>query len=423
MNIHCCGIGGIGLSAYAALQKSNGHTVSGSDRGSSIVTEDLEKQGIAVSFVQDGSAIPAQCDLFVYSEAIPKDAPERAEARRRNLREISYPQAVGELSKGKKVISICGTHGKSSTTGILTRLFLETGMDPTVIVGTRLRELDGRNWRQGKSEWFILESCEYCRSFMHYDPQMILLTNCDGDHFDYYATNDEYRESFAQFVQKLPADGLFITHGGDPDCRDVAERSGRAFMDADTLPLIPLQTPGLHMRQNAQLVLALAEALGIPQKKAVQAVSGYTGSWRRMELRGRLNGAPVYDDYGHHPREITATLAGLREEHPKARILCAFQPHTHHRTRALYDAFTRSFTDADTVIIPNIYAARADRDAEKVDVETFCGDIAKNSACECHNGASLAETENLLRSIAKPDDVIVCMGAGDITSLASSLLA
>lgn len=423
MKIYCSGIGGIGLSAYAALQRAAGHTVVGSDRAESALLDDLRSQDITVIVDQSGKSVPSDADLFVYSEAIPADAPERRRARDLGIREISYPHALGEMSTGSRVIAVCGTHGKSSTTAMCARLLTETGKDPTVVVGTKLKEFHGRNWRKGKSDLFLLEACEYRNSFHHYRPEMILLTNCDGDHFDWYATVEDYQSSFVEFIRKLPEHGTLITHMGDPDCRTVAERARHRTVDADAQPLIALQTPGAHMQANAQLALALAGELGIPPSAAERAVCGYEGSWRRMELTGHFRGLiPVIDDYGHHPREIRATIQAIAGAYPGKRIVCAFQPHTHDRTLKLYDAFTECFRGVDTVILPNVYDARHEIESGSVDVDRFVADIGRVSGVIAINGHSLAETERLLRDQLLTDgDLLLCMGAGDITSLAQRM--
>lgn len=423
MKIYCSGIGGIGLSAYASLQKLHGHDVSGSDRSDSALLDDLRSQGIAIFLDQSGVNVPADTDLLVYSEAIPKDAPERRRASDLGCEQQSYPQALGELSAGYQVIAVCGTHGKSSTTAMATRLLLACGKDPTVVVGTKVKELDGRNWRQGKSRIFLLEACEYRHSFLHYSPHIILLTNADGDHFDFYPSYEAYQDAFVQFASKLPADGILVTHLSDPDCKNIADRSQRNVVDADTFPLIQLQTPGEHMRRNAQLILALADVLGISPADAEESVSGYGGSWRRMEVKGTFRSTiTVIDDYAHHPREIRATLNALREAYPGRRLVCVFQPHTHDRTIKLYDDFLTAFTEADLVIIPGVYDARREKDSQTVDLPRFIKDIAKGSRTDVTNGSSLTETEAMLRSdILKDGDLLVCMGAGDITALAERM--
>ncbi len=426
MIIFCSGIGGIGLSAYASLQKAAGHDVSGSDAADSALVSRLRDDGIPVSLRQDGSALPSDCDLFVYSEAITPDAPERQLARERGIRSISYFAAVGEISKGKKLIAISGTHGKSSTTAMVARLMIEAGLDPTVVVGTKLRELDGRNFRTGNSEWFVLEACEYRRSFHYLSPAIALVTNVDGDHFDAYKDLEEYQRSFVEFLQLLPADGPVITHGSVADLERVVQASGRPLLNADTLALPTLKTPGLHMQQNAQLVLRLAEYLGIPDARAREILAGFAGTWRRLEEVGtRADGVTVVDDYAHHPVEIRASLQAIRSGYPERRVVVAFQPHTHDRTLKLYDDFMTCFQGgADLIVVPNVYAARGESDSAKVDLPKMLADLQKGSGIKVIDGHSLDETLRLLQEeILRPHDVVVTMGAGDITSLSRKLLA
>ena len=429
MKIFCSGIGGIGLSAYAALQRTAGHDVAGSDRSDSPLVDDLRSQGISVHLSQDGSGVSHAVELFVYSEAVPADAPERLRALELGIRSLSYFHALGELAAPYDVIAVCGTHGKSSTTAMAARLLVQAGLDPTVVVGTKAAELGGRNWRRGKGKIFLVEACEYRRNFQHLHPLIALLTNVDGDHFDAFKDRVEYQKAFEEFlhVETPRRDAsTIICHGKDPDSRRIAELSGRTVVDADGQPLIPLQTPGLHMRQNAQLVLALAGVLKIDLEEAKDILSGFSGTWRRMEVKGVWgDDVVVVDDYAHHPVEIRATLAAMRERCPDRRIVCAFQPHTHDRTIKFYDDFLSAFTDANVVIVPNVFGARRDVDAsETVDVDTFVTDMAKGSNVEALNGRSLQETRIMLeREVLKPHDLLVCMGAGDITTLASAMAA
>lgn len=423
MKIFCSGIGGIGLSAYASLQAARGHQVCGSDRADSTLLQDLRTQGITIFLQQDGSALPEDCDLLVYSEAIPSDAPERVKAKEWGIPMQSYFQALGDISKDAFVIAVCGTHGKSSTTAMVARLLMETGRDPTVIVGTKMRELDGRNWRMGGSKLFVLEACEYRRSFHFLSPDIVLLTNVDGDHFDAYATLEEYRAAFLVFLQKLPEDGIVIAHGRDSDAMALVRASQRAFVDADAFPAVFMKTPGEHMRQNARLALALADHLEIASVDAEKALHGFAGTWRRMEERGTTAaGVTVIDDYAHHPVEIRATLAAMKEAYPDRRIVVVFQPHTHDRTRKLYDAFVRAFTDADIVIIPNTYVARQDIETIEVDMSRFIADVGKGSSVDCRFGDGLEHTKEQLDALLQPGDVLITMGAGDVTKVAGMLL-
>jgi UDP-N-acetylmuramate--alanine ligase len=279
-----------------------------------------------------------------------------------------------------------------------------------------------KNWRKGESDLFLLEACEYRKSFSYYHPRVILLTNADGDHFDYYKSIDEYHRAFIEFIQLLPEDGVLITHMADPECAAIANTCGKNVIDADEYPLIQVQTPGMHMKQNAQLVLGLASYLKIPLSEAIKMVSQFTGSWRRMERKGTVNGAIVIDDYAHHPKEIRATISGIREWYTPRRLVCVFQPHTHDRTLKLYDEFVRSFSGADLVLITDVYEARKDIETAKVDIEAFSRDIQKYCKSEVVVTGSLESTEKYLKKNIQENDVLLCMGAGDITAMANTII-
>jgi len=423
MKVYCSGIGGIGLSALAALLKHEGHDVSGSDRSDSALLDDLRSQGISVFLNQDGSCIPADIDLFLYSEAVPPDAPERVRANELSVESRNYFGGLALVEGGKKEIAVCGTHGKSTTTAMVAKLLIDAGKDPRVIVGTKSPDLNNRNWREGAGD-FVVEACEYKRDFMHLSPSVVLMTNVDGDHFDAYGSIEEYRQAFVEFLQKTPKQGgMVIAHLADPQSRDVVKKSGRQYIDADTVPLPALSVSGRHMQSNAQLVLALASYLGIPHDIALKSVGGFKGTWRRMELKGEMNGGiPVIDDYAHHPVEIRASLQGIRQQYPDKRIVLAFQPHTHDRTKKLYGDFLPAFTDADLVIMPDIYNARGHIEHGEVDLDQFVKDVSEGSGVETRNGHGLVETEKALRAELKAGDVLVCMGAGTITSLATKMM-
>ncbi len=422
MKIFLSGIGGIGMSAYAQHMRLVGNEVSGSDRALSAITDDLEKDGIRVSPVQDGSAVPDDCDLFVYSEAVPDDAPERMIAREKGIREISYFEALGELTKGKNPIVIAGSHGKSSVTAMAAKVFADAGLDPNVVVGTRVPALGNKNWRKGKGDLWIVEGCEYRNSFHYLSPQTILLTNIDHDHHDAFPTEESYKDAFTSFVASLPADGTVFYHGADAQSADVAAKSGKNAVNVDDLPLPALSVPGEHMKKNAQLVLALARQRKIPDEKTLASLLSYEGSWRRFEIKGRTKeGAIVIDDYAHHPAEIRATIAATREKFPNQRIVCVFQPHTHERTIALWDEFASAFSGAEIVLLPNVYDARP-MQGEKADAVKLAQDISQRSGSTTQGGMSLDETAVLLHeNIVLEDDIILVMGAGNITQLAESL--
>ncbi len=424
MNIFCSGIGGIGLSAYAAHMRLRGHDIFGSDRSDSVLLHELRKMGMSITLAQDGSGLPDNLDLFVFSEAIPVDAPERVEATKRGVRQISYFQALGEMTAGKNLISVCGTHGKSSTTAMAALVLVEAGLDPNVVVGTKVPQMYGKNWRRGEGDLWIVESCEYRRSFLYLEPRIILLTNADGDHFDAFDNAADYRNAFVEFLKKLPTDGIIIAHGSDTESMEIVRRSGKNFLNADVEALPALSIPGIHMQKNAQLVLALAKHLGLPQSTVRTSLESYSGSWRRMEVKGTTkNGVTVIDDYGHHPTEIKATLQGIRSAYPKRRIVCVFQPHTHDRTLKLWNEFAVAFRDADQVLLTSVYDARPDKDSERADEKGLAEAIEKESVRPCLYSGNLKATEELLRTdIVKADDVLLIMGAGDVTALAHAMM-
>ena len=419
MKIFCSGIGGIGLSAYAALQNASGHSVCGSDAVRSDLTDDLSEQGIPVTYTQDGSALDADIDLFVYSEAIPKNAPERIRAQELGIPQKSYFQALGEFSKEYTVIAVCGTHGKSSTTAMAALVLMETGADPTVVVGTKIPQLDHRNWRKGSSDIFLLEACEYRESFLHLHPDIILMTNVDGDHFDAFDSLQDYQDAYVSFLRRLPQSGTVITHMNDPECAKIVKEAGlskSAIVHTEAYALPLLSVPGRHMQENAQLVVALADQLHID---ATLPLKSFSGTWRRMEIKGETDeGVLVIDDYAHHPKEVVATIAAARQAYPGRRIVCVFQPHMHDRTARFYQDFLIAFDAADVVIISDIYDARPDVDMERIDTAQFAADIHAESLY----GGSLSETLSLTEQTVRRGDVLLVMGAGDITSVAQKLV-
>lgn len=423
MKIYCSGIGGIGLSAYAAHQLERGHEVYGSDRSDSAIVQQLRELGAHISLNQDGSYVPSDSDLFVYSEAVASDHPERIRARDFHIPTQSYFHALGELTHDAFVIAICGTHGKSSTTAMVGKMLIDAGKDPSIVVGTRMKELDGRNWRKGKSDLFVVEACEYRKSFHYLSPDIVLMTNVDGDHFDAFSSIEEYQAAFVTFLKRLPQDGVVILHGNDRDSLSVTETSERTMINADLQDTIVTGAPGNHMRQNALLVAALGKHLHIHHDVIVKSLAEFTGTWRRMEVKGETkNGVTIIDDYAHHPVEIRATLQAMREVYQSKKIICVFQPHTHDRTLKLYDEFTKAFSDADLVIIPDIYVARQDIETDSVDMSHFVNDIARNSAVDCLNGRGLQETVAFLEARTQKGDLVILMGAGSISTLADQLL-
>lgn len=424
MKIFCSGIGGIGLSAYASHMHALGHAVSGTDKSDSDTIRDLTSQGITVTLVQDGSAVPGDTDIFVYSEAVPPDAPERKKALERGIRQLSYFAALGELTAGTDLIAICGTHGKSSTTAMTAKVFIEAGLDPNVVVGTKTADLGGRNWRKGKGNLWIVEACEYRRSFLYLKPSTVLLTNTDGDHFDAFETMDDYKRAFVEFLSSLPQNGPVIAHGNDASSQDILKSAKKTLTDADTEKLPMLSIPGVHMQHNAQLVLALSRLRQLDMEKTEASLLAFQGSWRRMEVKGNTQrGVTVIDDYAHHPVEIKATIAAIKSAYPSRRLVCVFEPHTNDRILKLWKDFTTSFVGAGLVLVTKVFDARPDKDKEKVDVAKLAADIGRTSKVSCRPSGSLEKTKAALDTLLLGDDVLLVMGAGNSTKLAGSMIS
>ncbi|PIR53446.1 hypothetical protein COU76_01365 [Candidatus Peregrinibacteria bacterium CG10_big_fil_rev_8_21_14_0_10_49_10] len=250
------------------------------------------------------------------------------------------------------------------------------------------------------------------------------MTTVDGDHFDAFRSLEEYQEAFRHFLKMLPEEGVLITHLSDPDCAAVSRGLKRKILDADALPLPQLKVPGRHMQQNAQLVLALGDFLGVKQATILGALRSYAGCWRRMEVKGEYGeGVTVIDDYGHHPREIRAVLSALKEAYADRRLICVFQPHTQNRTLKLYHDFIAAFADADVVLFTDVYEAREDGETEHVDMETFAADTAKESKVDCRAAGSLSAVQALLtEELLQPGDVLLTLGAGTVTELSDALV-
>lgn len=424
MKIFCSGIGGIGLSAYASHVRAAGHDVSGSDTSDSETIQSLKSRGITVSLKQDGLALADDTELLVYSEAVPPESPERKKALKLGIRQISYFEALGELTAGADLIAVCGTHGKSSTTAMAAKVFIDAGLDPNVVVGTKTADLGGQNWRKGSGKLWIIEACEYRRSFLHLRPTQIVLTNVDGDHFDAFSSMDDYAKAFVAFVSSLPEEGSVIVHGNDAAVLDIVKQSEKKLIDADSEPLPQLSVPGVHMQQNAQLVVSLARLRGLDTAKTEASLAAFAGSWRRMEEKGETRqGVTVIDDYAHHPTEIRATIAAMKQKFPDRRLVCVFEPHTNDRTLKLWKDFTTSFTQTNLVLVTKVFDARPDKDSEEADVAKFAAEIGRTSKVSCRPSGSINKTKAALETLLQNDDVLLIMGAGNSTKLAAAMLA
>lgn len=404
-NVHCIGIGGIGLSAIARYCKNAGAEVSGSDGSTSRITDDLQKEGITFFQGHNVTNLTENIDLVIYTIAVTDNNVELKAARTRGITCMTYPEALGMLTKEYTTIAVCGTHGKTTTTAMVANMLTAAGKKPTVVVGSLLAE-GGSNFVQGDSEYLVVEACEYKRSFLNLHPSHILVTNIDEDHLDYYKDIHDIEHAFQEFADKLPVEGSLITHA------DVVLQTIGKKVNADSIEKekIELTVLGDHNKRNAQLALALAEVLELDDAKAREGLLAFTGTWRRLEYKGTQKGAIVYDDYGHHPTEIQATLQALREKYRsgKFKLIVVFQPHLFSRTKLLLQEFSEAFTLADKICILPIYASR-----EKDDETISSHDLVEIT----HNAIymeNFEEVKKYLDKNAHSGSVVLTIGAGDV---------
>ncbi len=426
--IYAIGAGGSGMSGLIRLLKHEGYSVIGSDQGSSEKVKLLEKEGIQIHKKHEAKKITSGIDEVIYSQAIPDSNPELQEARLRGIPTLSYPEALGKYTENMRRVCIAGTHGKTTTTAMVATCLIEGGKDPTVVVGADVKELDNKNERLGHSDLAVLETCEYKKSFLNIRPDILVITNIDFDHIDYYGNKKNYDAAFVEYMNMVPKNGV-IFYLKDDRATAILLKKIRGVIIKPIMvdESLVLSVPGAHNRRNASLAFNVARFLKVQESDARRALENFSGTKRRLEYKGEVQGAgshttKVYDDYGHHPTEIRATLSALRELYPKEKILTIFQPHQFSRTIAFLADFTKAFEQSDGVIIPNIFAARdsaADKDA--MPLERLVAEIGKHHQ-NVIAGNSLDETLTLVKDATKNYDIIITMGAGDVYTIGENLL-
>lgn len=419
-NVYIVGIGGIGLSALAQLLKESGIVVSGSDRGDSPTTKLLRSKGIEVFIGHDMKHMPSGIDTLIYSDAIPAHNPERAHAKDIGIPQLSYFEALGKIANEKKVIAIAGAHGKTTTTAMLIDIFEDAGKDPVAVVGS-LRAKTKSNFRAGKGEYFIVEADEYLRHFLQFNPFALVITNIDEDHLDYYRDLADIQNAFRTLALRVPAEGFVICDTNSEKVKPIIEGLVCTVVDYKTYLKPKLSLKVLPFNSvNAAAALGAAVALGLPLPAARAAVEDFAGTWRRFEYKGKTkNGALVYDDYGHHPTEVEATLWSVREQFPESQIIVAFHPHLFSRTKLLFEEFVSAFDAADQILIAPIFAAREAPDP------TISSDLLAErirARGKMASAVTLSEVAEHIRS-AGEGDIFITMGAGDIYKEAEAALA
>lgn len=422
--VYFVGIGGIGISAVARMFLLEGKKVSGSDVSESEVTDELRRAGAQIIVGQSADFIPKDADLIVYSIAIPKAEPKFfSDLQKLGKKMLSYPEILGLISKDKFTIAVSGTHGKTTTTAMIAKVMIDAGLDPTVIVGSLLKDSKS-NFIAGKSKYLVVEACEYQRSFLNINPTVAVITNIDNDHLDYYKDINDIVSAFGDFVCSAPKEGFVVANikgenveGAIRGVDNVVDYDVQSDLGLD------LKVPGRHNISNAKVALAVAEILGIKREDAVRSLNGFSGTWRRFEYKGKSKvGAYVYDDYGHHPTEIKATLDGARELFPKNRIVVVFQPHLYSRTKILLQDFSTAFFGADEVILAPIYPAREKPDPS-ISSEILGGEMRKNNLkTEVKVMGSFGEIEKYLQTSIKKDDVLITLGAGEANKISDNLV-
>ena len=414
------GIGGIGMSALAQLLADHGVFVAGSDREASPVTDLLEEKGIPVIIGQDGSGVPPDADVVVYSEAVWEDNPERVRAKELGISQKSYFTVLGEVSSGKKTIAVAGTHGKTTTTGMLARILRDAGAEPSAVVGSLVRDFNS-NYLSGTSDLLVVEACEYKRDFLTLMPSVLVITNIEFDHTDYYRDLADVQSAFAELIGKVPADGAIVTDALHPNIAPLLVGVAPRVIDYTQEAEYFVKLPGEFNMMNARAAAAAATFVlpDIGQETLKESLAAFSGTWRRFEYKGKSqNGADVYDDYAHHPTAVRKTVAELRER-THGKLVIAFHPHLYSRTRDLLDDFSTAFHGADQVLIAPIYAAREANDGT-VSSALLAERITANGTLA--EALSFEEIATRLAEAGK-GDVVVTMGAGDIYKVADALVA
>jgi len=358
--IYFIGIGGIGMSALARMMLSYGKEVTGSDQEESLITKDLETKGAHIFIGQKEENLASDIDVVIYTIAIKNDNPELKKAHSLNIPVFSYPEALGVVSEDMFTIAVSGTHGKTTTTAMIGKILSDAKKEPTIIVGSLLKD-GNTNFVEGKSDIFVVEACEYKRSFLQLHPNILVITNIDNDHLDYYKDLNDIQSAFAELAQKVPKEGYVITNPRDSSIAPVLKDVSAQVIDytEEKDDSFNLNVPGAYNILNAKAAFAVSNILNIPREDALDALSQFNGTWRRFEFKRKTSyGVLVYDDYAHHPTEIKAVLKAARELFSDKKIIAIFQPHLYSRTKLLLNEFAESFKDADEVLIAPIYAAR-----------------------------------------------------------------
>lgn len=463
-SVHFIGIGGINMSGVAKLLRRAGVSVSGSDVDSSEVTTELEQLGIQVFIGHNKQNLGPEVDLVIYSSAVPEYNPERAEARRRDLPQMTNFQFLGEWTKNKRVVLVTGTHGKSTTTA-MTGLMLEAGgRDPNVIVGSKVPSFRDKNIRFGKSDVYVIEGDEYAKHFLEFEPYAVILNNIELDHVDVFKNLTEFMDTFRELLSKIQKGGILIANADDKNVQtligqerselearditiktfgfgshatqqilDYAVRPGEQSFSLKNIHGLAsrfrLHVPGKMNVMNAAGALSLAFHAGIKTDVLQNAVESFEGIWRRFEKVAEKNGVIVISDYGHHPTAVRETLEATKRFYPGRRVVLCFQPHHRNRTKHLFDEFVSCFDEADVLLLTEIYdvAGRSAKEDENISSRDLQEAVLRHDAEQMvHRTVEYADSPEsaleMLKRWKQERDIILVMGAGDIYTIAKKIL-
>ncbi|GKX30550.1 UDP-N-acetylmuramate--L-alanine ligase [Vallitalea longa] len=448
LNVHFIGIGGISMSGLAEILHQKGFTVTGSDQKGTQITKKLESLDINVFIGHRACNISDDTGLVIYTAAVKEDNIEYITAKVKNIPMLGRAELLGQIMKNYKYpIGVSGTHGKTTTTSMISHILLVGEKDPTISIGGILNAIHG-NIRVGHSDYFVAESCEYCDSFLHFNPFVSIILNIEEDHLDYFKDINQIRRSFKAFANKLPNDGYLvinteidnyeeiisgldcniITYGNDERANFYADNITYNELGYPTYDLIyngkkieeiSLQVNGIHNVYNSLAAIAATYCLDMDIQNAKKGIMNFTGTNRRFEYKGNIRGVNVIDDYAHHPTAISATLSAATK-YPHDKLWVVFQPHTYSRTKAFLKSFADSLSSADNIILTDIYAAR-EKNTGDIHSKDLLSELTKLGK-QAFYFSSFDEIENFLLQNCHPNDLLITMGAGDVKIIGEELI-
>lgn len=449
IHVHFIGIGGISMSGLAEILHEEHFTISGSDSKESALTQHLTAKGIQIFYGQTADNIIPGIDLVVYTAAISEDNPEFACAKAKGIPMLSRAELLGQIMDNySRSIAVSGTHGKTTTTSMISQILLSASCDPTITVGGILEAING-NLRVGSSEYFISEACEYTNSFLHFYPKYSIILNVEAEHLDFFKDLEDVRHSFHSFAGNTKTDGVIIINGeidnyealvdgisakvityglqegfdyypANITFNEKACASYTVMYKGQTLMDVQLNVPGMHNVSNSLAAIALSMELKLEKNAILSGLLTFGGANRRFQYKGTVNGVTVIDDYAHHPTEIRATLNSAAN-YPHKRLVLVFQPHTYSRTKAFLNEFAEVLSMADVVVLADIYAAR-EKNIYGISSEDLLHKLQK-SGTECYYFPTFAEIESFLEKKCINDDLLITMGAGDIVNIGEAFLS